>query len=226
MLNQKLVRDYVIQYGAKAFDLKSSEQSLLIALLHYRSMGKNNVCNPTRERLQMATGTKKLDDITKHSKQLEQKGILERKGYTEDSKKHRRTQYNLNDEFILEHCKEVESKWYEQYKDDESISQAEVLANPEQHTEEEIEEAILPDLKPVPENKQRNPLSGRIEKKYIPPVLLSSYQANDFKSMLSDDRSLEQIKIDSENEKWRKQRASTLRYQQQNRPDEDDNSPF
>lgn len=225
-MNTKLTRDYAIQYAAKAFDLTSTQQSLLISLLHFRSMSNDNKCNPSRERLSIASGIKKLDDVTKHSKILEEKHILERKIYIEEGQRNKRVQYNFNDDLILERCKQIECEWYAQWKDDEDDSQVLIIANPEQHTEQEVEQAIAPAPKPVPEGKVKNPITGRIES-YKPPVIKpnASYDANNLMAMLNDTRSLEQIKVQSENEVWRKQRESTIRYQQQNRQ-EDPFAPF
>lgn len=224
MTNKNVVRDYAIQYAVKAFNLTSTQQALLISLLHCWCRGQNNVCNPSREWLSMSSGIKKLDDVTKHGKSLEEAGILQRKIYVEEGQRNKRIQYNINAEHILECCQKIESEWYSQWKEDDNI-QAGVIANPEQYTEQEVELAVQPEPKPVPEGMVKNPITNRVEKRYEAPVSLGGTVSN-LLNALFDERSLEQQKIDAENAKWNKQRESTLRYQQANKPSFDDEDPF
>jgi len=229
MTNKNVVRDYAIQYAAKAFNITSVQQALLIALLHCWCRGDNNVCNPSREWLSMASGIKKLDDITKHGKALEEAGLLERKIYVSEGQRNKRIQYNINAEVIMLRCQEVEAEWYAQWKDDEEDSeQAATLANPEQHTIEEVELAQQPLPKPVPEGMQKNPITGRNEKRNAPAVNLSgTFSFSDIASVLGDTRTFEQQQIDADNARWKAQRESTLRYQAANKPvDDDPYAPF
>jgi hypothetical protein len=177
-------KDYVIQYGAKALDIKAPQQILLIALLHYRGLGKSNTCNPTRERLQLATGIKKLDDITAHAKSLEEKGIITRVIYTDEKTRFKRVQYQIHDDFILELCKRVEDEWYAKFGDDVDDQQAIVIAD-EFSTPEQVEKAISPAPKEAPKGKQYNPLTGKLVNESRPkqtahfePVNLTSIFTN------------------------------------------------
>ncbi|WP_268063490.1 MULTISPECIES: hypothetical protein [Citrobacter] len=210
-MKKEYVRDYAIQYASKAFGLTFTQYALLVSLLHYRCMSYNNVCNPARERLSMSTGIKKIDDITAHGKILEDKGILTRVIYTEAGRRNKRIQYNFNDEFILENCKRVEAEWYAQFKEDErETEQAEVIANPDSHTEEEVKKAITPEPKPIPEGKTVNPITGRLEAAPKQVARVDNHCATDLLSMLKDERSLSQIKNDAENARWNKQREYDL----------------
>lgn len=223
MINKNVVKDYVIQYGIKALGLSTQEQNMLVALLHYWCMNKNNVCNPTRERLAMSVGYKKLDDITACGKRIEEKGWIVRTVYNDGDGKNSRVQYNINAESILLACKEIESEWYAKWKEETvADKQAEVIANPEQHTEQEKEEAINPPPKTIPQGMTKSPITGRLEKEYVSPVSLSgTFDFNNLSLVLSDTRTHEQQKASAENLKWNIERQSKLARQYERQEEEE-----
>ncbi len=167
----------------------------------------------------MSVGYKKLDDITACGLRLANKGWLTRTLYSDKNKRNDRIQYTMNDDAILAACRKCETEWYAQWKD-ETIAdeQAAVIANPEQHTESELKEAISPEPKPVAEGYQKNPFTGRHEKAFTPPVVSTPISRSLF-DMINDTRTLAEIKAEGDNHRWseERKRASSLRYQQANR---------
>lgn len=163
------LKDYILQYGTRALDINPAQSLLLMALVHYRDINSySNVCNPTHEKLAMATGQKKLDNVRLLSNVLEQKGLIKKTHYVDKNSKKKRCHYEINDDLILSLCIKVEEEWYKQFKKEstEEIHQAEVVANPEHFDEQEVKEAINPPPKPVPEGKEKNPITGRVVNKH------------------------------------------------------------
>ncbi|EBW9749000.1 hypothetical protein DQR71_08930 [Salmonella enterica subsp. enterica serovar Kingston] len=156
---------YLIQYGATALDLNPTQVSVLLALIHFRDMNQyNKICNPTRERLAIACGLKKMANITTITNLLADRGFISKISYGNNETKSTRNQYTIHDDVIIEQCKRTENEWYAKFEkqDEETEEQAFKIANPEMFTEKEVEEAITPPLKPIPEGKQKDPVSGRI----------------------------------------------------------------
>lgn len=160
-----LLTKYIIQYGSVALDINPTHITTLLALIHYRNMnGKSKVCNPTYDRLALANGHKNTKKISPIMKSLEDKGYIKRTPYTDAESKRSRKQYGINDEYIIALCMAVEHEWYERFKvqDEESREQAEILANPEQYTEQELQEASGEAPKAIPEGKAISPVNGRL----------------------------------------------------------------
>lgn len=222
-MNTKLTKDYLIQYGAVALEINTTQLVTLLALVHYRDMSNNKICNPTRERLALATGQKKVDNISANTKVLESRGFITKVHYADSNTKSSRVQYNINDELILSLCKVIESEWYAKWKEEPvADKQAEIIANPEQHTEQEREQAISPPAKPIPQGMTKNPITGRLEKEYVPPVSFSgTFDFNNLSLVLSDTRTHEQQKASAENLKWNMERQSKLARQYEQKEEEE-----
>lgn len=158
-------KDYIIQYGATALDINTTQLMTLLNLIHCRDLnGYNNVCNPTRERLGLGNGLKNPDKVSAVTKVLEEKGYIVKIPFSDANSKKSRVQYNINDELIIALCKNVEQEWYAKWKeqDTEVEQQAEIVANPEHFTPEEVREATQPAPKEAPAGKQYNPLTGKL----------------------------------------------------------------
>lgn len=166
------LENYIIRYGAAALEINSTQILTLLALIQYRNQnGFSKICNPTYERIALANGQKNTKKITPITDALKEKGYITKCHYTDEETKKSRIQYTIHDSFIFDKCKAIEDEWYAKFKeqDESTANQAYVIANAEEFPQKEVEKAINPPLKPIPEGKQKSPITGRIQNRYVPP---------------------------------------------------------